>query len=505
MRGDEVDAGVGPPAAGLVQVARAREPRGQLRDLLGVAAPEPPDAIAVLAVPLGPPDREVPDLVAALAQVPWLGDQLDLGQFGVLLDDVEEGPQTVHVVELPGKDGRQVETEAVHVHLPHPVPEAVHNQLDRPRVEHVEAVARPGEVHVEAPALGLEPVEGCVVHSTKRQCRAELVPFSGVVVDHVHDDLDARPVQALHHGLEFGHLLAEAPGCVPGVGGEESDRVVPPVVREAPIVECALRDELMDRHQLHGGDPERPEVIDDGVVRQPQERPADPVGNLGLTHAHATNVALVDDRLVPGDSRKAVVAPRERVVHDHALGHASRAVPGVEDLILLGVSDPVSEHDVARFDLAADRFGVGIEQELVKVEPVTFLGCVRPIDPESVELAGLYVGQVAVPDQVGSLSKRDPVGGRRVVRPVEKTELDTGRMLGEDREVDAFAVPRRTLRIGPAGPDPNARHASASLAGPLFRKTQARGGSVRDRQEGRPWAPVWSDSRPPRFPQPVPP
>src|SRR3712207_7967224 len=36
------------------------------------------DRVAVLAVPLGPQGREVADLVAAVADVPGLGDELDL-------------------------------------------------------------------------------------------------------------------------------------------------------------------------------------------------------------------------------------------------------------------------------------------------------------------------------------------------------------------------------------------------------------------------------------------
>ena len=37
---------------------------------------------------------------------------------------------------------------------------------------------------------------------------AQVVAFGGVVVDHVEDDLDARPVQRPDHRLEFLHLLA---------------------------------------------------------------------------------------------------------------------------------------------------------------------------------------------------------------------------------------------------------------------------------------------------------
>src|SRR5439155_8238382 len=97
---DEVDASVRPPAARLVQVARPGEPEGQLGYLAGIASPEASDAVAVLIVPLGPPHREVPYLVSTWADVPGFGDELHLGEDGILLDDVEERPQPVHVVQL---------------------------------------------------------------------------------------------------------------------------------------------------------------------------------------------------------------------------------------------------------------------------------------------------------------------------------------------------------------------------------------------------------------------
>ena len=81
------------------------------------AAPEVADRVAVLAVPLRPQRREVADLVAALADVPRLGDELDLADDRVLLDEVEERRQPVDVVQLAGERRGQVEAEAVDVHL----------------------------------------------------------------------------------------------------------------------------------------------------------------------------------------------------------------------------------------------------------------------------------------------------------------------------------------------------------------------------------------------------
>jgi hypothetical protein len=61
--------------------------------------------------------REVADLVAALADVPRLGDELHLGDDRVLVDQVEERRQPVDLVELAGQRRGEVEPEAVDVHL----------------------------------------------------------------------------------------------------------------------------------------------------------------------------------------------------------------------------------------------------------------------------------------------------------------------------------------------------------------------------------------------------
>ncbi|GAA1243966.1 hypothetical protein GCM10009646_34600 [Streptomyces aureus] len=121
--GDEVDAGARAAAVVLVEVGGAGEPGGELGEGVLAGAPEVPYGVAVLAVPLRPLGRELADLVAALADVPWLCDELDAADHRVLLDEVEEGGEPVHLVELPGKGGREVEPEAVDVHLGDPVPQ----------------------------------------------------------------------------------------------------------------------------------------------------------------------------------------------------------------------------------------------------------------------------------------------------------------------------------------------------------------------------------------------
>ena len=213
--------------------------------------------VAVLAVPLRPQGGEVADLVAALADVPRLGDELHLADDRVLLDQVEERGEPVDLVELPGQGGGQVEAEPVDVHLGHPVAQRVHDQLQAVRVADVEAVPGAGGVVVEARVVGHEAVVGGVVDALERQHRAQVVALGGVVVDDVEDHLDAGLVQGPHHRLELRDLLAAlAAGGVLVVRGEEADRVVAPVVAQPALDQMRVVDELVHRQQLDRGDAE---------------------------------------------------------------------------------------------------------------------------------------------------------------------------------------------------------------------------------------------------------
>ena len=58
-----------------------------------------------------------------------------------------------------------------------------------------------------------------------------------------------------------------------------------------------------------------------------------------------------------------------------------------------------------------------------------------------------------MPHLISALTHHDLVRLHRVVFSVEEAQLDGGRVLREDREVDALAVPICTEWVGLAGPD----------------------------------------------------
>jgi hypothetical protein len=163
-------------------------------------------------------------------------------------DDVKERAEAVDVVELACQGRGQIEAEPVDVHLKDPVAEAVHDELQRPRMGHVQGIAGAGVVHVVPTIAGHQAVVAGIVDASEGEGRPELVAFAGVVVDHVEDHLDAGLVQPFDHDLEFVDLFAERPTAgVADIGREEADRVVAPVVRQALVDQVLVCYETVDR------------------------------------------------------------------------------------------------------------------------------------------------------------------------------------------------------------------------------------------------------------------
>src|SRR4051812_27220442 len=111
VRSNEIHARVRPPRRALIQVGAAGEAIRELRERLVRAAPKIAHGVAILAVPLRPQWWEVADLVSTFADVPRLGDQLDLAHDRILLDQVEERRQPIDIVQLARERRREVEPE----------------------------------------------------------------------------------------------------------------------------------------------------------------------------------------------------------------------------------------------------------------------------------------------------------------------------------------------------------------------------------------------------------
>ncbi len=197
-------------------------------------------------------------------------------------------------------------------------------------------------------------------------------------------------------------VVVAAVGHVARFWREERQCVVAPVVRQPLLLEEAVLDEAVDRHQLERGHAEPLEVLDHAGMRQRRIGAA-----LWNTHVveelgEPLHVGLVDHRLGPGHVRRPVVAPRERVVDHNRFRHRRRAVAPVEGEVGARREHAVAEQSVRPARLAEQRLGVGIDQQLVGVEAMPLGRLVGAVSPVAVEQARLHVRQIAVPDLVGA-------------------------------------------------------------------------------------------------------
>ena len=181
---------------------RAEQPLRHIPLQPRIAPPERPHIVACLVVPFAEREGEPPHLIAALANIPRLGDQLHLRKHRVLPDRREERPLALEPLGLAPQRGRQIEPEPIHMHHLHPVAQGIDHHPQHHRMRHVQGVAAAGRVEAVPLVLG-QQVIGRVVDPPERQRRPKLRPLGGVVVDHVQDHLDPRLVQLLHHGLDL--------------------------------------------------------------------------------------------------------------------------------------------------------------------------------------------------------------------------------------------------------------------------------------------------------------
>ena len=157
-------------------------------------------------------------------------------------------------------------------------------------------------------------------------------------------------------------------------------------------------------------------------------------------------MSLVEHAVRP-DVLRLAARGQVRLVHvgDDAFRHEGRRVALVEGEVVTRLH-LVAEHGRIPGQVADVDAGVGVEQQLVRIEAVTLLRLVGPVDAEAVELSGLHVREIAVEHLIGIFGKLDPVrllGAGRV----EEAQLDLGGVGREQGEIGAPTVPERSARM----------------------------------------------------------
>src|SRR6185312_427251 len=146
-----------------------------------------------------------------------------------------------------------------------------------------------------------------------------------------------------------------------------------------------------------------------------------------------------------------------RRIDHHAFRDVAGAVGVIDDEVLLLAAHLISEQRVAPRDGAADRLGIGIDEQARWIEALSVFGTIRAVHAIAVELSGPDVGEIAMPDLVVALAQCDARALDGIVGTAEEAQLDPRRVFRKDGEVDTFAIPGRAEWVRLAGPDAHVR------------------------------------------------
>ncbi len=142
--------------------------------------------------------------------------------------------------------------------------------------------------------------------------------------------------------------------------------------------------------------PRAVKMLDDGVVAQSQIFSLQRSRHLRMAAGHTLDVALVDQRLAPGDGRVSVTLPVEGRINDDRLGDKGSAVARAGYPIEIMVIELA--HSFMPDHRAVDRGCQGIDEQTRRVESQPLRGIPGAVDSIAIELAGGQIGNHRFPD-----------------------------------------------------------------------------------------------------------
>ena len=363
-------------------VARAGDAGGEFAARARLAAPEAARGVAEPVVPLAPAVGKVAEPIAFRPDVPRLGDHLGLRQHRIGGDRLEQRRLLVEApVASPDRDG-EIEAESVEAAERHPAPERRERHRDDWRPIEREAIAAAGVVDVAPRVVGQEAEIGRVVEAAERQGRAELVALAVVVEHDVEQDFEAGGVQRVGRGAHF----RPAAGRETRIGRAEHDGIVAPGVRQAERRQVALVDEGVGRHDLDRGDAEALEMLDHRRMGEAGEGSARRRRDVLAQTGQTAQVGLVDDRLGPRDAQPPRLARRRR--ERDRLGSVGAAVLAE------------GEHRMVEAERPIEGEGVGVGEQLRRIEAVAAQRLERPFGAQAVAGADADAGERSAMDAV---------------------------------------------------------------------------------------------------------
>jgi len=154
-------------------------------------------------------------------------------------------------------------------------------------------------------------------------------------------------------------------------------------------------------------------------------------------------MGFIDDALLERVVERSVALPIEIILHDDALGHAAVVRRGRKGEILVWLRVVVGESGTEIERSIGERFGVGIDENLVWIEAMPAVRLEGAFRPPKVEGPWFQIVDIAVPNVSGSIPRGIEAKRRRggfVVRMFIEAKDHACGVAGKDGEVDALRV-----------------------------------------------------------------
>ena len=152
-----------------------------------------------------------------------------------------------------------------------------------------------------------------------------------------------------------------------------------------------LHDEALKQRGIR--DAELDQVVDHRRMRQARIAAPQLLGDDRVTHGQALDMGLVDHRIGHRHLRRRIIAPVERRVHHHRFRHGKGRVAGVERLIPPRRADLVAHQRIRPAQPPRQPHGIGVQKQLVRVEPVPLTRLEFLLLRELMEHVGQSVGK----------------------------------------------------------------------------------------------------------------
>ena len=213
-----------------------------------VTPPEAANIIAVLVIPFGKSSGELANLIAARADIPWLHDELETLQHGVLCNGCKQRRMGIKPRRSAPQCRPQIKAETVYAGFNCPSAQGIHRKPHHWQAIAGQNISAACIVDIRARVIRLQPIVTGVVETAQRDRRPQRIPLAGVVEHNINNNLNARTVQLRDGCANLNPATRRQMRC----WRTPANRVITPVVgqpegSQMPLVDASSNGQNFNR------------------------------------------------------------------------------------------------------------------------------------------------------------------------------------------------------------------------------------------------------------------